>query len=99
MGAKVTCVEFLPHIGGQGIDMEVSKAFQKILTKQGIQFKLEHKVIGADKSGAQVKVNVESVKNPGTKETVRFFLHFLFSNRHFFGTYWFKYFSLNATHY
>jgi len=72
LGAKVTCVEFLPHIGGQGIDMEVSKAFQKILTKQGVQFKLEHKVTGADKSGAQVKVNVESVKNPGTKETVSY---------------------------
>ena len=79
LGAKVTCVEFLPHIGGQGIDMEVSKAFQKILTKQGVQFKLEHKVIGADKSGAQVKVNVESVKNPGTKETVIYFVfYFLF---------------------
>ena len=34
----------MPHIGGQGIDMEVSKSFQKILTKQGLQFKMEQKV-------------------------------------------------------
>jgi len=70
LGSKVTCVEFLSHIGGVGIDMEVSKAFQRILTKQGIQFKLDYKVIGADKSGPSVKVEIESVKNPGTKETL-----------------------------
>ena len=70
LGSKVTCVEFLPHIGGQGIDMEVAKSFQKILTKQGIQFKLEQKVVSAEKTGSGVKVNIESVKNPGQKETV-----------------------------
>ena len=77
LGSKVTCVEFLPWIGGQGIDMEVSKGFQKILTKQGLQFKLEHKVLSADKSGSQIKVEIESVKNPGTKSTVNliYFLH------------------------
>lgn len=68
LGSKVTCVEFLPHIGGQGIDMEVSKAFQKILTKQGLQFKLQHKVVSADTTGAEIMVNVESVKNPGKME-------------------------------
>jgi dihydrolipoamide dehydrogenase len=73
LGSKVTCVEFLPHIGGQGIDMEVSKSFQKILTKQGLQFKMEHKVLSADKSGPQIKVDIESVKNPGSKSTVSFF--------------------------
>lgn len=61
----------MPHIGGQGIDMDVSKTFQRILTKQGIQFKLEHKVLGADTSSpTTIKVSLESVKNPGTKETV-----------------------------
>lgn len=52
--------------------MEVSKAFQRILTKQGIQFKLDYKVVAADKSGPTVKVEIESVKNPGTKETVNY---------------------------
>jgi len=70
LGSKVTCVEFLPHIGGMGIDMEVSKQFQKILTKQGVEFKLEHKVTAADKSGASVRVDIESVKNPSNKQTL-----------------------------
>lgn len=70
LGSKVTCVEFLSHIGGQGIDMEVAKAFQRILTKQGIQFKLENKVTGADTSSSLIKVNIESAKNAATKETL-----------------------------
>ena len=56
-----------------GIDMEVSKAFQKILTKQGITFKLENKVVSADKSGPTIKVEIESVKDANKKETVRYF--------------------------
>lgn len=35
LGSKVTAVEFLNSIGGIGIDGEVSKQFQRILTKQG----------------------------------------------------------------
>merc|ERR1719187_1270983 len=31
LGAKVTCVEFMGHVGGMGIDMEVSKNFQRSL--------------------------------------------------------------------
>ena len=50
--------------------MEVSKAFQKILVKQGIQFKLEHKVVAADKSGDKIRVDIESVKNPENKSSV-----------------------------
>ena len=50
--------------------MEVSKAFQKILTKQGINFKLDYKVISADSSGANIKVDIESAKNAGQKETL-----------------------------
>ncbi len=71
LGSKVTAVEFLPHIGGQGIDMEVSKSFQRILQKQGLEFKLDTKVLSADTSSpSSIKVNVESVKNPDKKETV-----------------------------
>ncbi|CAF0721915.1 unnamed protein product [Adineta ricciae] len=62
LGADVTCVEFLPHIGGMGIDMEVSKAFQKVLTKQGLKFKLETKVTGAEKTNDGITVNVEGAK-------------------------------------
>lgn len=63
LGSKVTCVEFLPHIGGMGIDMEVSKQFQKILTKQGLKFNLNTKVVSADVSADKITVNLESVKN------------------------------------
>ncbi|CAF0920175.1 unnamed protein product [Adineta steineri] len=62
LGAEVTCVEFLSHIGGLGIDMEVSKAFQKILTKQGLKFKLDTKVTGAEKSSGGISVTVEGAK-------------------------------------
>ena len=70
LGSKVICVEFLSHIGGQGIDMEVSKAFQKILVKQGVEFKLDHKVISADKSGPMIKVQIESAKDSNVKQSV-----------------------------
>ena len=74
MGAEVTCVEFLSHIGGLGIDMEVSKSFQKILTKQGLKFKLDTKVTGAEKNGENIRVNVEGAKG-GNNETVWIFLY------------------------
>ena len=69
MGAEVTCVEFLSHIGGMGIDMDVSKSFQKILTKQGLKFKLDTKVTGAEKTSDGIRVTVESAKG-GNKESV-----------------------------
>lgn len=72
LGADVTCIEFLGNIGGVGIDGEISKNFQKILTKQGLKFKLNTKVTGASKSGlikTRVQVNIESAKGGGA-ETV-----------------------------
>lgn len=70
LGAEVTAVEFLNSIGGVGIDGEVAKTFQKVLTKQGIKFKLGTKVTSAQKTGGAIKVNVEDVKNPDKKEEV-----------------------------
>ncbi|XP_005095881.1 dihydrolipoyl dehydrogenase, mitochondrial [Aplysia californica] len=67
LGANVTCVEFLGHVGGLGIDMEVSRQFQRSLSKQGIKFKLNTKVTSAQKSGDKISVSVESVKD-GKKE-------------------------------
>ena len=62
LGAEVTAVEFLGHVGGMGIDAEVSKQFQRILAKQGIEFNLGAKVTGVEKSGAGAKVTFEPVK-------------------------------------
>lgn len=68
LGADVTAVEFLGHIGGIGIDMEMSKTFQRVLTKQGLKFKLNTKVTGAVKTGDKIKVSIEPVQDPSKKE-------------------------------
>jgi dihydrolipoamide dehydrogenase len=70
LGSKVTAVEFMNAIGGIGIDGEMAKTFQRILTKQGLQFKLGSKVMGAQKSGGKVIVKVENVKDSSKKEEV-----------------------------
>lgn len=54
---------------GIGIDGEVSKTLQKILTKQGMKFKLGTKVTAVRKEGETVKIEVEAAKG-GNKETV-----------------------------
>ena len=43
LGTDVTVIENLPYIT-PGMDREISKEFQKILTKQGIKFFLDCKV-------------------------------------------------------
>jgi len=63
LGSQVTAVEFMGHVGGMGIDMDISKQFQRIMTKQGIKFKLNTKVTGAKKEGGKITVSVESVKD------------------------------------
>lgn len=68
LGAKVTVVEFLDKIGGP-MDGEVSKQFQRILEKQGMEFKLGAKVTAADAKGKGVVVTVEPAKG-GDKETI-----------------------------
>ncbi|MBB2972536.1 dihydrolipoyl dehydrogenase [Mesorhizobium sp. RMAD-H1] len=61
LGAKVTVVEFLDKILGT-MDGEVSRQFQRLLEKQGIEFKLGAKVTGVEKAGKGVKVVFEPVK-------------------------------------
>jgi dihydrolipoamide dehydrogenase len=58
LGAKVTVVEFLDRIL-PGMDGEVSKQAQRILARQGIEFRLSTKVTGADKGGAGVALSLE----------------------------------------
>lgn len=69
LGSKVTVVEFLGQIGGPGMDAEIAKSAQKILKKQGIDFKVNTKVMGGDASGETIKLNVEAAKG-GKEETV-----------------------------
>lgn len=70
LGSKVTAVEFLPAIGGAGIDGEVSQSLQKILSKQGLNFKLGTKVTAAKRSGNEIVVSVENAKDPSKKEDI-----------------------------
>ena len=70
LGAEVTVIEYLGAIGGQGIDEEIAKQFQKILAKQGLKFKLNTKVLSADKQDGLVHIKTESAKG-GKEETVR----------------------------
>jgi len=69
LGAKVTVVEFLDRIL-PGMDTEVAKTFQRILTKQGFTFKLSTKVTGAIKDDTGVSLTLEPVKG-GAAETLR----------------------------
>jgi dihydrolipoamide dehydrogenase len=68
LGSEVTVVEFLGGIGGAGIDEEIAKSFQRILSKQGIKFKLNTKVLGAEKRDGKVFVKTESAKDGKTEE-------------------------------
>merc|ERR1711976_753436 len=68
LGSQVTAIEFLGHVGGMGIDMDISKSFQRIMTKQGLKFKLNTKVTGAKKEGGKITVSVEGVKDGKTEE-------------------------------
>lgn len=68
LGAKVTVVEYLDRIT-PGMDGEISKQFQKILAKQGMEFKLGKKVTAAQVKGKKVAVSVEPAKG-GDSETI-----------------------------
>jgi dihydrolipoamide dehydrogenase len=59
LGAKVTVIEFLPHILAQG-DAEIAAQLHKALAKQGLIFHLETKVTGASVQGGHVIVNAQA---------------------------------------
>ena len=58
LGAQVTVVEFLDRILPT-MDGDVSKTMQKILDKQGMQFKLSSKVTSAVNDGDKVSLQIE----------------------------------------
>ncbi|WP_137157083.1 dihydrolipoyl dehydrogenase [Rhizobium sp. FKL33] len=68
LGAKVTVVEYLDTILG-GMDGEVSKQFQRILAKQGFDFKLGAKVTGVTRTETGAQVTFSPVKG-GDAETI-----------------------------
>jgi dihydrolipoamide dehydrogenase len=68
LGAKVTCVEFLDQIL-PGFDGEVRKEANKIMKKQGIEFRLSTKVTGVKVNGNKAVLTVEPAAG-GAAETI-----------------------------
>ena len=67
LGTKVTVVEFLDKILPTN-DGEVSKTMQKLLAKQGLDFKLGTKVTKAEKKGKAVTLTVEPAAGGAAEE-------------------------------
>ncbi len=61
LGSKVTVIEYLDHIT-PGMDKEISNEFQKILKKQGIEFKLNSKVTSVSEKKNKVTVDFSDNK-------------------------------------
>ena len=67
LGSEVTVVEYLDRIV-PGVDTEIAKEFQKILTRQGIKFKLATKVTKAEAGPFGVSLTLEPAAG-GAAET------------------------------
>lgn len=67
LGSEVTVIEFMDKIC-PSLDTEITKAFHKILQKQGIKFQMKTKVIGGDvkSNGVTVKTEAAEGGNPQT---------------------------------
>jgi dihydrolipoamide dehydrogenase len=68
LGSEVTVVEFLDRIT-PGLDGEIAKQFQRILTRQGMKFQLSTKVVGVEKKKGALLVTVEPAAG-GEKQTL-----------------------------
>jgi dihydrolipoamide dehydrogenase len=67
LGAEVTVIEFLDRIVPT-MDGEIAKAFERILTRQGMKFRLGHKVTGARKGNDGVTLSVEPASGGAAAE-------------------------------
>ena len=65
LGAKVTVVEFTDAIAA-GADIEVAKTFRRSLEQQGLTFRMKSKVLGVDKNGEKLTVNVQDIVKNST---------------------------------
>lgn len=68
LGSKVAVIEMLPKIA-MALDGQVGRTLDRILRKQGLDIRINTKVIEAAKSGKKVAVTVES---GGTVEKMKF---------------------------
>ena len=70
LGSEVTVIEYLDHIT-PGMDREISDEFKKILSKQGINFKMSSKVNNVQSTNSGVSINYTDLKNSKEK-TIEF---------------------------
>ena len=70
LGSEVTVIEYLDHIT-PGMDREISDEFKKILSKQGINFKMSSKVNNVQSTSSGVSINYTDLKN-SKDETITF---------------------------
>ena len=70
LGSEVTVIEYLDHIT-PGMDREISDEFKKILSKQGINFKMSSKVNNVQSTNSGVSINYTDLKN-SKEETIEF---------------------------
>jgi dihydrolipoamide dehydrogenase len=61
LGSNVIVIEYLDEIV-PSLDKEIAKAFNKILTKQGIKIMTSHKVLSGKNHGTYGEVTIEPVK-------------------------------------
>ena len=62
LGSEVTVIEYLDYIT-PGMDREISNEFKKILTKQGIKFKMGSKVNSVKNTNTGVLIEYTDIKN------------------------------------
>jgi len=68
LGSEVTVIEFLDRLVPT-MDAEIAKAFQRVLTKQGMKFRLSTKVTGARRGNDGITLTLEPAKG-GVAETL-----------------------------
>jgi len=68
LGSNVTVIEYLDRVL-PGMDGEIAKQFQRLITRQGVKIKLASKVTGVKISGKGATVKFEPVKG-GKAETL-----------------------------
>lgn len=69
LGAKVTVVEYLDRIT-PGMDFEVAKQFQRLLSRQGLGFMLGTKVTSVDSTSERLLITTEPAEG-GKSETMK----------------------------
>lgn len=62
LGAKVTVIEMMPQIAGD-MDSQVSRTLLRLLSKQGISFRMGTKVMSAKATQKKVKITISAKDN------------------------------------